>query len=72
MSFSERLKQAMVERNMTQAELSALTGIGKSSISQYLSGKNEPREPTIRKLKKHLVVLWVYLKKLKMNVQKIS
>jgi len=28
MSFSERLKQAMVERNMTQAELSALTGIG--------------------------------------------
>lgn len=44
MSFSERLKQAMVERNMTQAELSALTGIGKSSISQYVSGKNEPNE----------------------------
>jgi transcriptional regulator with XRE-family HTH domain len=49
MSFSERLKQAMVERNMTQAELSALTGIGKSSISQYVSGKNEPNE--IRKEK---------------------
>ena len=27
---------------MKQATLSQLTGIGKSSISQYLSGKNEP------------------------------
>ena len=49
MSFSERLKQAMLERQMNQAELSALTGIGKSSISQYVSGKNEPNE--IRKEK---------------------
>ncbi len=50
MSFSERLKQAMVERNMTQAELSALTGIGKSSISQYVSGKNEPKEIALNKI----------------------
>lgn len=32
----------MDETNMSQAELSKLTGIGKSSISQYVSGKNEP------------------------------
>lgn len=50
MSYSKRLKQAMAERNMTQAELSALTGIGKSSISQYLSGKNEPKEKATEKL----------------------
>jgi transcriptional regulator with XRE-family HTH domain len=50
MSFSEQLKKAMVERNITQAELSALTGIGKSSISQYISGKNEPKEIPLNKI----------------------
>lgn len=49
-TFSNRLKQAMDERNMTQAELSALTGIGKPSISQYLSGKNEPKHDNIKKI----------------------
>lgn len=44
MSFASRLKQAMDEREMSQSELSALTEIGKSSISQYLSGKNVPKE----------------------------
>ena len=32
----------MKELDLTQSKLSDLTGIGKSSISQYLSGKNEP------------------------------
>jgi len=50
MSFSEQLKKAMLERNMNQAELSALTGIGKSSISQYISGKNEPKEIALNKI----------------------
>ena len=40
--FKDRLKQIMKDSNMKQATLSQLTGIGKSSISQYLSGKNEP------------------------------
>ncbi|MGE6426180.1 helix-turn-helix domain-containing protein [Bacillus altitudinis] len=44
MSFAEILRKAMDETNMTQAELSKLTGIGKSSISQYVSGKNEPNQ----------------------------
>lgn len=34
----------MVERGITQGELSRITGIGRSSISQYLSGKNEPSD----------------------------
>lgn len=42
MNFSQRLKKVMTERNITQAELSAMTGIGRSGISQYLSGKNRP------------------------------
>lgn len=40
--FSQRLKQAMQQANMTQKQLADETGLGKSSISQYLSGKNEP------------------------------
>lgn len=43
MSFSERLKQAMDERKISQAELAALIGKGKSSVSQYISGKNIPK-----------------------------
>lgn len=44
MSFAKRLKQAMDERQMTQAELAARIGKGKSSVSQYLSGKNIPKD----------------------------
>lgn len=50
MSFANRLKQAMDEREMSQTELSALTEIGKSSISQYLSGKNVPKEKVKAKI----------------------
>ncbi len=42
MRFHEKLKKAMQDLNITQVQLSGLTGIGKSSISQYLSGKNTP------------------------------
>lgn len=52
----------MLERNMTQAELSALTGIGKSSISQYISGKNEPKELALNKIAEALDCSADYLK----------
>lgn len=42
--FKDKLIKAMNDLNMTQAQLSKMTGIGKSSISQYLSGKNVPSE----------------------------
>ena len=42
--FHEMLKQVMKDKGLTASALSAATGIGKSSISQYLSGKNEPPE----------------------------
>jgi len=44
MSFAEKLNQLMKDTGLTQSKLHELTGIGKSSISQYLSGKNEPSE----------------------------
>jgi len=43
MSFSAQLKTAMMEREITVSELAKLVGIGKPSISQYLSGKNIPK-----------------------------
>lgn len=48
--FKDLLNQAMIERSMTQSQLSALSGIGKSSISQYLSGKNVPNGKAKQKL----------------------
>lgn len=42
MNFESKLKKLMNELGVSQTKLFELTGIGKSSISQYLSGKNEP------------------------------
>ena len=42
MSFAEKLKSLMQQQGLTQAQVKKLTGIGASSISQYVSGKNEP------------------------------
>lgn len=44
MTFNEKLKQAMRQLGISQAQVVGMTGIGKSSISQYLSGKNVPTE----------------------------
>lgn len=49
-SFSKNLKRAMEERNMSQAELAKHVGKGKSSISQYLSGKNIPKNDVKQKI----------------------
>lgn len=41
--FAKRLDQAMTEREVSQKELAAAVGVGKSSVSQYLSGRSVPR-----------------------------
>lgn len=43
-TFTMHMKERMKAMNMKQSHLSALTGIGRSGISQYLSGKNFPRK----------------------------
>ncbi len=61
MSFASNLKRAMTERSISQSELSALTGISKSGISQYLSGKYEPKERIVEKLADVLECSTAYL-----------
>lgn len=50
MSFAGRLRQAMEERSITQTELATRIGRGKSSVSQYLSGTNTPREDVQKRI----------------------
>ena len=50
MSFARNLKAIMSEQNLNQTDLSNLTGIGKSSLSQYLSGKNTPTTKRIAEI----------------------
>ena len=45
--FSKRLKSAMDENNITLTELSNKTGIGKSSISDWISGKYEAKQDKV-------------------------
>lgn len=40
--FCELLSKAMKELDMSQADVCRLTGIGKSSMSQYISGQHVP------------------------------
>lgn len=44
MSFSEKLKKAVKELNLTQTQIAGMTGKSKASISQYISGKQIPSE----------------------------
>lgn len=49
-AFSDRLRKILNIRNMRQSELSEKSGIGKSAISQYLSGSFRPKQDNIYKL----------------------
>ena len=48
--IAERLKNALEIRDISQSELSRKTGIGKSSISTYLTGEYEPKQKNIYKM----------------------
>jgi len=50
MSFANNLKTIMQERNLSQTDLSNLTGIGKPSLSQYLSGKHIPHQRRVSEI----------------------
>lgn len=56
MTFADKLKNLMNELDLSQSKLSELTGIGKSSISQYLSGKNEPSKERKKEIARALGV----------------
>lgn len=61
MSFASNLKAAMAAKNISQAELADLSGISKSGISQYLSGKYQPKGKIINKLAETLGCSAAYL-----------
>ena len=45
--FIERLNSILQKRNLSQADLSKMTGIRSSSISDWLKGKYEPKQDKI-------------------------
>lgn len=49
-SIADRMRQAMDVRQLKQTDLVRKTGIGKSSISTYLSGDYEPKQKNIYKI----------------------
>jgi transcriptional regulator with XRE-family HTH domain len=59
--FHVNLKTAMEKRGVNQKELSLMTGIGKTSISQYLSGINKPHPKYIKLLSEALECDYDYL-----------
>jgi transcriptional regulator with XRE-family HTH domain len=48
--FAKNLKQLMSDKCISQTELAARIGKGKSSVSQYLSGKNVPKDDVKEKI----------------------
>ena len=63
-STSERLQEAMRSSRMKQADLARATGLSKGGISNYVTGRYEPKSDIISKLAKALGVsemwLWGY------------
>lgn len=59
--LKDRLKEALLLRNMKPIELSEKTGIPKSAISQYMSGYAKPKSDRIFLLAKALHVTEAWL-----------
>lgn len=59
--FGPRLKAILDEREMTQAQLARELHLGKSTVSQYISGTRTPDLATARRLADFLAVSLDYL-----------
>ena len=59
--FQKRLKRLLKEKKMTQSDLSKITGITQSSISDWIKGKYLPRQDKVFILAKALQVSPSYL-----------
>lgn len=60
-TFAERLRAAMVDAGMNQTDVADKIGASAASVSQYLSGKNIPREKRIEELAEAIGVSTEYL-----------
>ena len=61
--FSKKLKFALKVKEIKPSELSKITGIPKSGISQYLSGKIVPKYQNLDKIAKALNVSAIWFMK---------
>lgn len=61
-STADRLKEAMRISGKTQADLVRETGIGKSNISRYITGRFDPKNDAVHKLAVALNVseMWLW------------
>lgn len=75
-STSERLQEAMRYAHMKQADLARATGLSKGGISNYVTGRYEPKSDIISKLAMALGVsemwLWGYDVPMERSVKKDS
>lgn len=71
-TISERIKEGLNLRNMTQSELVSLTKLNKSSISSYISGKYEPKQKAIYLISKALNVSESWLMGYDVSISRIS
>lgn len=60
-SFSERLKKALLIRDMRQVDLIEKTGINKGAMSSYMSGRYEPKQIALNKIAIALDVSEIWL-----------
>lgn len=58
---AERLKEALEKKQLKQTDLVNRTGLQKSAISQYISGKVQPKQDNIYKIAKALNVSETWL-----------
>jgi transcriptional regulator with XRE-family HTH domain len=59
--IAQRLREAMDNAGKTQADLVRETGLSKSTLSRYLSGKFEPKQIAVNKLAVALNVAEMWL-----------
>lgn len=48
--FSERLKNALLKRNILASDLANMTGVSRASISQYINGNRTPSPAMTKKI----------------------
>lgn len=71
-SFHKRLNEAMNIRNMKQVDLVEKTGIGKSAINHYVSGKYEAKQKALYALAQALNVNESWLMGYDVSMEKID
>jgi len=60
-TIGKRIKQALEDREMIQADLVERTGLPKSAISSYINGKYDPKQQAIYLIAKALNVSEAWL-----------